>query len=138
MNTCNLLGRLVKDPELKRTQNNKAYVNFTVAVSRFTRQGEKPQADFINCIAWEKTAEVIAQYFQKGSQIALEGSIQTGSYKNNQGQTVYTTNVLVSKIHFVGNKEEKQTQKEERSPYDYTEKETVVEEYEINNSDLPF
>lgn len=97
MNTVNLIGRLTKDPELKYTSNGKGNTRFTLAVQR-----NKEETDFINCVAWEKTAENIAEYFKKGSQIAVQGSIRTGSYEKD-GRTIYTTDVWVYKFNFIGN-----------------------------------
>lgn len=97
MNNIILIGRITKDPELKYTNNGKGNARFTLAVQR-----NKEETDFINCVAWEKTAENIAEYFKKGSQIAVQGSIRTGSYEKD-GRTVYTTDVWVYKFDFVGN-----------------------------------
>ena len=97
MNTVNLIGRLTKDPELKYTSNGKGNTRFNLAVQR-----NKEETDFINCVAWEKTAENIAEYFKKGSQIAVQGSIRTGSYEKD-GRTIYTTDVWVYKFNFIGN-----------------------------------
>lgn len=97
MNSIILIGRLTKDPELKYTNNGKANTRFTLAVQR-----NKEETDFINCVTWEKTAENIAEYFKKGSQIAVQGAIRTGSYEKD-GRTVYTTDVWVYKFDFVGN-----------------------------------
>lgn len=97
MNNIVLIGRITKDPELKYTNNGKGNTRFTLAVQR-----NKDETDFINCVAWEKTAENIAEYFKKGSQIAVQGSIRTGSYEKD-GRTVYTTDVWVYKFDFIGN-----------------------------------
>ena len=97
MNNIVLIGRITKDPELKYTNNGKGNTRFTLAVQR-----NKDEADFINCVAWEKTAENIAEYFKKGSQIAVQGSIRTGSYEKDS-RTVYTTDVWVDKFDFIGN-----------------------------------
>ena len=96
MNTVVLSGRMAKDPELKYTSGGKANARFTLAVQR-----TKDEADFINCVAWEKTAETIVEYFKKGSQIAVQGSIRTGSYEKD-GKTIYTTDVWVYKFDFFG------------------------------------
>jgi single-strand DNA-binding protein len=102
VNKSILVGRLTKDLELKRTNTNNDYIKFSVAVNRHysNNKGER-QADFINCVAWGQTAKFIATYFEKGSMIGIEGSIQTGSYEKN-GQRVYTTEVLVEHVEFVG------------------------------------
>lgn len=111
MNSVNLIGRLVRDPELKYSQSGMAILRFTVAVDRKLSKDKKeeaqannqPTADFISCTAFGKTAEVIANYHSKGNQIAVEGRIQTGSYEKD-GRTIYTTDVLVNSITFVGSK----------------------------------
>lgn len=111
MNSVNLIGRLVRDPELRYSQSGMAVLRFTVAVDRKLSKDKKeeaqannqPTADFISCTAFGKTAEVIANYHSKGSQIAVEGRIQTGSYEKD-GRTIYTTDVLVNSITFVGSK----------------------------------
>ena len=104
INTVILLGRLTADPELKTSASGISYCRFTVAVDRPTRQGEEKKADFISCLAWRQTAEFISKWFTKGQMIAVEGSIQTGSYTNRDGARVYTTDVLVSKASFTGNR----------------------------------
>lgn len=111
MNSVNLIGRLVRDPEVRYSQSGMAILRFTVAVDRKLSKDKKeeaernnqPTADFISCTAFGKTAEVIANYHSKGSQIAVEGRIQTGSYEKD-GRTIYTTDVLVNSISFVGSK----------------------------------
>lgn len=101
MNNVSLIGRLTKDPELKTTQSGLSVCRFTVAVDR---PYSKDQTDFINCIAWRKTAEVISSYFSKGQRIALTGSIQTGSYTDKDGKTVYTTDINASNVEFCESK----------------------------------
>lgn len=103
MNNVILMGRLTKDPELKTTQSGLSFCRFTVAVDRYSKDGED-KTDFINCVAWRKTAEFIDNYFSKGQRIALAGSIQTGSYTDKDGRTVYTTDVLVDKAEFCESK----------------------------------
>ncbi len=105
MNKAILLGRITKDLELKHTASGLAVLKFTVAVNRF----KKGEADFINCLAWDKTAELINTYFKKGSLIAIEGRIQTGSYDNKEGKKVYTTEVVVERMHFTGEKKDNDT-----------------------------
>lgn len=108
MNKTCLVGRLTAKPELRYTQSNKSVVRFTVAVNR---QGEG--ADFINCTAWGKTAENIANYLDKGSMISVEGRIQTGSYTNNQGQKIYTTDIVAESVQFLSNKRSNQAEQEQ-------------------------
>ena len=103
MNSVILMGRLTTNPELKTTNSGLSYCRFTVAVDRYSK-GEDKKTDFINCVAWRQTAEFIERYFSKGKMIAVQGSIQTGSYTNKDGAKVYTTDVLVDKAHFCGDK----------------------------------
>lgn len=101
MNKVVLLGRLTKDPELRYAQGNgTAVCKFTLAVAR---PFKKDETDFINCVAFGKTGETIAQYFTKGRQIALVGNIRTGSYQAQDGTKMYTTNVIIENFEFVGN-----------------------------------
>ena len=95
MNNVILMGRLTRDPELNRSSGGKAFVRFNIAINRI---GEG--TDFINCVAWEKTAKTISDYFKKGQRILVQGSIRTGSYEKN-GQTIYTTDVLVNRFEFL-------------------------------------
>ena len=81
-----------------------AIARFTVAVDRRIKRDSENNADFINCIAFGKTGEVVEKYFRKGQRIALNGRIQTGSYTNNEGQKVYTTDVIAENIEFVESK----------------------------------
>ena len=103
MNSVSLMGRLAADPELKTTQNGISYCRFTLAVNRYSKDGEDT-ADFISCVAWRSTAEFICKYFLKGSKIALSGSIQTGSYTDKDGRKVYTTDVNTDKVFFCESK----------------------------------
>ena len=107
MNKVILLGRLTKDPEVKYTTgaNATATARFSIAVNRKFKNAEgNYEADFINCVSFGKTAEFIEKYFKKGSQMALVGRIQTGSYTNKDGQKVYTTDVVVEEVEFAGGK----------------------------------
>lgn len=100
MNKVILIGRLTKDPELKFAPGSgKAVTRFTVAVNR---KHKKDEADFLNCVAFDKRAETIVQYFTKGKEIALEGEIRTGSYDAQDGTKRYTTDIIVSNFEFVG------------------------------------
>lgn len=107
MNSVNLIGNLTRDPELKFLPSGTAILNCNVAVSRsFKNQNGEYESDFINFKAFGKTAELIANHFSRGSKIGLTGSIQTGKYNDNDGKTVYTTDVLVNSITFVEKKEQ--------------------------------
>ena len=105
MNKVILIGRLTKDPELRYAAGNgTAVCRFTVAINR---QFKKDETDFINCVAFGKTGETITQYLTKGRQIAVTGSIRTGSYDAQDGTKRYTTDVIVETFEFVeSNKKE--------------------------------
>lgn len=105
MNNVSLIGRLTGTPELKRTQSGLAYTRFSIAVDRpFVKQGEERQTDFINIVAWGKTAEFVCKYFEKGRRMALTGRIQTGSYTDSNGGKRYTTDVVAENVEFCDNK----------------------------------
>ena len=105
LNVVALMGRLVYDPELKTTQNGTNMCSFRIAVDRsFTRQGEERKADFIDITAWRQTAEFVSKYFQKGSMIAIEGSLQTRQYQDKNGNNRTATEVLASQVSFCGGK----------------------------------
>ena len=102
INRVVLVGRLTKDPELRYTPSGIATVRFTIAVNRtFTGQNGEKEADFINCVAWRKQAENLANYQRKGNLIGVEGRIQTGSYEGQDGKRVYTTDVVADSIQFL-------------------------------------
>ena len=107
MNKCTLVGRLTRDPEIRYSQgeNATATARFSVAVNRRFKNSEgNYDADFINCVAFGKSAEFVEKYFKKGMAIGLTGRIQTGSYTNKDGQKVYTTDVVVEETEFVESK----------------------------------
>ena len=95
MNVVMLMGRMTRDPELKYTSGGKAYANFTLAV-----QKTKDDAEFIDCVAWEKTAETIAEYFRKGRKILVQGRLNVSSYEQN-GEKRKSTKVVVNSFEFV-------------------------------------
>ena len=144
MNSVNLIGRLVRDPELRYSQSGTAVLRFTVAVDRKLSKDKKeeaqannqPTADFISCTAFGKTAETIASYHSKGSQIGVEGRIQTGSYEKD-GRTIYTTDVLVNSITFIGSKNNSNggnQQNTNNKQDDYSDEGF----FPVDNDDIPF
>lgn len=106
MNKVILIGRLARDPELRTTPTNLSVATFSLAVSRPFRPegGGQPETDFINCVVWRRQAENLARYCQKGSQIAIEGRIQSRSYTANDGSKRYVTEVMCDNITFLGSK----------------------------------
>ena len=101
MNISILIGRIATDLELKQTQSGTAMCSFTLAVNRPKKQGEEQQTDFIRCKTFGKTAELLNQYQHKGNRLGVVGTIQTGSYQNQEGQTIYTTDVMVNRVEFL-------------------------------------
>lgn len=129
INNVILIGRLTKDIVLKKTTSGKSVCNFTLAVSRRGKSKEdNPSADFIPCIVWERGAEILSQYAHKGSQIGIEGSIQTRTYKNTEGKTIYITEVLANSITLLGGKQNGSAPTTEVQDDDYS----------IDFSDMPF
>ena len=106
MNKVVLIGRLTRDPELRYTGQGTPLARFTLAINRRKQRDKQQEADFINCIAWSNLAENLSKYQTKGSQIAVSGRIQTGSYDNKDGNKVYTTEVVVEEVEFLGSKKE--------------------------------
>ena len=125
MNKVILVGRLTSKPELRYTPSNIACSRFTIAVNRnYTNEEGKREADFINVLSWRKQAETICKYFDKGSQIAVEGRLQSGSYNDKEGNKRYTVEVALDNFEFVESKKQeeskeevKETQKEETDPF---------------------
>ena len=166
INRVILVGRLTQDPQMRKTNTGRSVCSFTLAVSRPKRQNSTTQeADFINCVAWEKTAELMCSYLRKGSQIGVEGRIQTRNYDNNEGRKVYVTEVVASNVQFLESKNAQATNNSfnampeppmEKTPYDFandnqsqtsntetmdTEKDPFAsfgEQVEISDNDLPF
>lgn len=111
MNNVNLIGRLTADPKVTETKET-VVARFTVAINR-----NKDMTDFINCVAFNKTAELIADYFGKGDMIGLTGSLHSGSYDGKDGNRVYFTEVNVNRVYFVGNRKDKVNEGFDRAPF---------------------
>lgn len=102
MNKAILVGNLVRDPELRYSQSGIAIANFTVALQRrFAKEGEQG-ADFVKVLSFNKQAENVAKYLIKGSKVAVDGRIQTGSYENKEGNKVFTFEVVADNVEFLG------------------------------------
>jgi single-strand DNA-binding protein len=105
------MGRLTKDPDISTSQNGTQIARYTIAIDRI---GKDQGADFISCVAFNKSAEFADKYLKKGTKIAIEGAIRTGSYTNKDGQKVYTTDVIVNRQEFAESKgEAKETRAED-------------------------
>lgn len=105
MNKAILIGRLTKDPELRSTPAGRNVCQFSIAVNRtFTNANGDREADFINCVVWDKQAENLVKYQKKGNQIAVDGRIQTRNYEDKDGKRVYVTEILANNISFLDSK----------------------------------
>ncbi len=106
MNKVTLMGRFTRDPEMRQTAQGTPVVSFTLAVDRrMAREGQQ-QADFISCVAWNKLAEFICRYFQKGSMIAICGRLQTRTYDDKDGKRQYITEVVADEAYFTGSRQQ--------------------------------
>ena len=159
MNKVFLIGRLTKDPELRYTGSNIAVASFTVAVNRtFTSQNGEREADFINVVVWRKQAENVKNYINQGSQVAIDGRIQTRSYDDAEGKKRYVTEVVADNVQFLDTKASREQRGSSQSsdmnqdaPYDFNNNTDVQtndveqdpfkdfgEEIKIEDDDLPF
>ena len=145
MNRVVLVGRLTKDPELRYTPNGVAVCTFTLAVNRpFTNQQGERDADFINCVAWRKTAENLANYQKKGNLIGIDGWIQTRSYEGNDGKRRYITEVIAESVQFLEPKKDEKTNQQSQQKSQmadgldsfFNDSETV--DIDDSNLNLPF
>lgn len=137
INNVVLVGRMTKDPELRRTQGGNAVTSFTLAVNRNFESQDGQTADFISCIVWNKVAENVERYCSKGSLVGVTGSIRTRNYDNNQGQKVYVTEVLCNSVQFL------ETKKANEQPplsqgNEFYDMHTVGLEKEFDNSQNTF
>ena len=143
MNTVVLLGRLSRDPEMRYAQGDQgtAIASFSLAVDRRYKKEGQPTADFINCKAFGKAAEIIGKYCTKGKQIAVTGEIQTGSYTNKEGKKVYTTDVLVTTVQLLGSSEPAKTTQNAQAPAPAPQPDpepTWEQVDDITDDDIPF
>lgn len=135
MNKVILIGRLTKDPELKYTSSDIANTTFSIAVDRpFTNQDGEREADFINIVVWRKQAENCKNYLTKGSQVAIEGRIQTRNYDDQDGNKKYITEVVADSVQFLSTKKSETTE-ETQSDNSIIDIDIPVE---ITDEDLPF
>ena len=132
MNAVVLVGRTTKDIELRRTGSGTAVASFTLAVNRDFKTQDGQEADFINCVAWKKTAELLEQYVHKGDRIAVSGSIRTRNYTGNDGRKVYVTEVLANNVEFLETKKSSEQSNYNNNSYGHTDLDN------FNDTELPF
>ncbi len=117
LNRVILMGRITQDLELKQTPSGAGVLSFNLAVERsYSKQGEDRETDFITCVAWNKTAEFINNYFGKGRMIALEGQLRTRTYDDKNGSRHYITEVYVDSVSFTGEPKQQEQQKPSYEP----------------------
>lgn len=155
INKVVLVGRITKDPALRKTPTNISTVSFTLACNRrFTNNQEGgQQADFINCVAWRQSADFLANYIKQGALLGIEGRIQTRSYKDQSDRTIYVTEVVCESVQVLAQKQGSQEQNQSVNTNTYAAQENVVEEscseygstkdeygsyLDISADDLPF
>ena len=136
MNIITLVGRLTADPTLRYSQSGKAFTKFSIAV---TREFNRDEADFINCIAWDKRAETICEYLRKGRRIALQGRLSVRSYEQN-GETKWMTEVIVDKFDFIDTAAASggSSYEDKKSSNEPGFSNEVVSEDTIDDDDFPF
>ena len=149
INRVVLVGRLTKDIDLRKTPNGASVVSFTIACNRRVKQQGQPDADFINCVAWNRVADLMAQYLHKGALIGVEGRIQTRSYDDRDGKRVYVTEIVADSVQFLERKEDgapNLLDSSESAPAAYQPDPEPVEEpakknvssIDVTDDDLPF
>ena len=137
INSVTLIGRSTKDIEIRKTQSGKSVVQFTLAVNR---RGKDAGADFINCVAWEKTADVLAQYCHKGDRIGIVGRISTRSYDDKTtGKKVFVTEIMVDQFEFLSEpKKEEPKQEPKPEPTQQREPQRDLLGWTVPGEELPF
>ena len=139
MNKVILTGRFTRDPEIKYTNDGTSIARFSIAVNRrFVKEGSDQKADFLNCVAFGKSAEFIEKYFTKGMKADLSGRIQTGSYTNRDGQKVYTTDIVVEEIEFGESKGSNQNQQKSKTPRPETDPDGFMSIPDGIDEEMPF
>jgi len=153
MNKVFLIGRLTRDPELRYTSSNIPTASFSIAVNRnFANQNGEREADFINIVVWRKQAENVKNYLTKGSQVAIDGRIQTRSYDGQDGQKRYVTEVIADNVQFLDSRGASSSQSNSNpSPYDFGDNQAPAatdiasdpfadfgSSIEISDDELPF
>lgn len=133
MNNVTLVGRTTKDIEIRETQGGTKVTSFTLAVERnFKNQQGERETDFINCVAWNKSAEILEQFVQKGNMVGVIGNIQTRNYENNEGQRVYVTEVRVNEVNLMPNGNNQGGQKNNQQMNNNNQQQNQQQNYQNN------
>lgn len=131
INRVVLVGRLTKEPELRTTPSGAKVCQYTLAVNRVRKADGQPDVDFINCVSWNKTAELMNQYLSKGALIGIEGRIQTRSYDDNTGRKVYVTEIITDSVQFLESKGNNAQNHNKPQNQAYTEPKTKPQEQPV-------
>jgi len=141
LNRVVLVGRLTKDPDLRYTPNGVAVANFTIAVNRpFNSEGGQ-DADFINCVVWRRAAENLANYMKKGSQVGVDGRLQSRSFDNSEGKRVFVTEVVADSVQFLESKGDSQQNNQQSNQHQNQKQQNESPDgqpIDISDDDLPF
>lgn len=135
LNRALLVGRLTRDPELRRTGSGKAVTSFNLAVERNFKSDDQ-DADFINCVCWGKIAENTERYCSKGSMVSIDGRIQTRNYDNSQGQKVYVTEVIADSVQFIQTNRNNNTATAAQAPVNNYVPNEPIQQFEDDNYKL--
>lgn len=129
------VGRLTRDPDLRYSQSGVAVCNFTIALNRHFKSSDGQDADFINCVAFRKPAENLAKYMSKGSQIGVDGRLQSRTYDDKDGKTIFVTEVVADSVQFLEGRKSNDQQTQNSTQDDpFTDGEPI----DISSDDLPF
>lgn len=138
-NTAIIIGRITRDLELKKTASGKSVLSFTLAVNRTYKKEGQPEADFINCVAWNQTADFMANYLGKGNLISVEGRIQTRSYEGEDGKKVYITEIVSNAVQALESRAQRERGESPEYQASYGEYQEDAEPIlDITSDDLPF
>jgi single-strand DNA-binding protein len=135
INSVAISGRITKDLDLRKTQSGVSVLSFTLAVNKKFKQADQPDADFINCVAFNKTADFMSKYLGKGSLIGVEGRIQTRNYEDKSGNRVYVTEVIAESVSFLESKRDSEQARDNASNH---EQEFGSNSFSVESDDLPF
>lgn len=143
MNSVQLTGRFTRDPDVRYTDGGSTVARFTLAVDRAFKTENGPTADFVSCVAFGRTAEFIEKYFSKGMKMELNGRIQTGSYTNQEGQKIYTTDVMAERVGFAESKASSERSNQEEGFGPVPSANEVKEDFmsipdDLEDEELPF
>lgn len=138
MNRVVLVGRMTRDPELRRTGSGASVTSFTLALNRNYNSADGQQADYINCVVWNKIAENVERYCSKGSLVGVDGRLRSRSYDNAQGQKVYVVEVVCDSVQFLETKAARERYQQAQQPVvkqdDFYDMKTVDLEKDFDNS----